>query len=134
MNGPGWQLPRAAPRFDAQYPARAFLLGVASIMARRQRRSLQRLAARLAGFARLAVHRDIAHSAEGLEREQMLSAIARAVEQLPAKKREVFVLVSWEGLSGEQAASALGIPVKTVWTRLHYARRALRAALPELAP
>lgn len=130
------ELTRAAPRFDARYSARAFLLGIASMMVRRQRRSLQRLSARVAAFARLVGSSEQAQAiaTEELEREATLSAIARAVQQLPAKQRETFVLVSWEGLSGEQAASALGIPVKTVWTRLHHARRALRAGLPELEP
>jgi RNA polymerase sigma-70 factor (ECF subfamily) len=43
----------------------------------------------------------------------------------------VFVLVTLEGMSGEEASAVLGIPINTVWTRLHHARRALRAALEE---
>ena len=34
-----------------------------------------------------------------------------------------FVLVAVEGSSGEDAAAALGIPLNTLWTRLHHARR-----------
>jgi RNA polymerase sigma-70 factor (ECF subfamily) len=54
-----------------------------------------------------------------------------ALETLSDKKREVFVLVNLEGVSSEEVASALGIPVATVWTRLHHARKALRAALDD---
>jgi DNA-directed RNA polymerase specialized sigma24 family protein len=39
--------------------------------------------------------------------------------------------VTLEGMSGEEAARVLRIPVKTVWTRLHHARLELRAALSE---
>lgn len=46
-----------------------------------------------------------------------------ALEGLSTAKRDVFVLFELQGLSGEQIAAALGIPVKTVWTRLFHARR-----------
>ena len=50
---------------------------------------------------------------------------------LSEKKREAFVLVTLEGLSGEEAAQALGVPVNTLWTRLHHARLELSAAIGE---
>jgi RNA polymerase sigma-70 factor (ECF subfamily) len=40
-------------------------------------------------------------------------------------------MVVIERLPGEAVAQALGIPVGTVWTRLHHARRELRALLGE---
>jgi RNA polymerase sigma-70 factor (ECF subfamily) len=52
-----------------------------------------------------------------------------ALEGLSEEKRLVFLMVEREGLSGAEVAAALGIPVKTVWTRLHYARSEIRAAL-----
>jgi RNA polymerase sigma-70 factor (ECF subfamily) len=39
------------------------------------------------------------------------------------------VMVVLEGITGEDAARALGVPVGTVWTRLHHARVELRRAL-----
>jgi DNA-directed RNA polymerase specialized sigma24 family protein len=39
------------------------------------------------------------------------------------------VLVALEGLGGEEVGRTLGIPVATVWTRLHHARLELREAL-----
>lgn len=51
----------------------------------------------------------------------------RAVEDVLArmspKKREVFALFELEGLSGEEIAERIGIPVGTVWTRLHHGRQ-----------
>jgi RNA polymerase sigma-70 factor (ECF subfamily) len=55
----------------------------------------------------------------------------RALDALSVKKREAFVLVALEGLTGEEAAIAMNVPVATVWTRLHHARRDLRDALEE---
>jgi DNA-directed RNA polymerase specialized sigma24 family protein len=45
------------------------------------------------------------------------------------KNREAFVLIVLEGVEAEQAAAALGVPLGTLWTRLHHARRELRARL-----
>ena len=125
------ELMHAAKRFDATLAAAPFLFGVATMMHRRHRRSLMRSAHRLAEWTRL-IWRDPpptpSDEAEGSAAERRLAA---ALERLAPKKREVFVLVTLEGLSGEAAAAALGVPVKTIWTRLHYARAELRKALEE---
>jgi RNA polymerase sigma-70 factor (ECF subfamily) len=42
---------------------------------------------------------------------------------MPEKKREVILLFEFEELSGEEIASILNVNLKTVWTRLHYARK-----------
>lgn len=127
---------RASQRFDPHHAARSWLLGVATIMVRRHRRSLARAAARAAAWAGvLRVRAKTQPSpADLLERDGELRAFVAALDGLSAKKREVFVLVTLEGLSGQQVAEVLGIPVNTVWTRLHHARRDLRAALEEHKP
>ena len=43
----------------------------------------------------------------------------------------VFVMIVIEGAPGEEVAAALGLPLATVWTRLHHARRELREHLKE---
>ncbi len=123
---------RAAARFDASQSARAWLLGVATFMLRRQRRSLARSLSRLALWTRFA-SRGAPPSTplELMESDELTRRLEVALAGLSSKKREVFALVTMEGLSGEEAAHALGIPVNTVWTRLHHARRELRAALGE---
>lgn len=120
---------RAAPRFDPGYPVRTWLFGIATIMVRRHRRSLSRAAARLVAWTGL-VRSETAPSPDDVyDGDEALRRFAEAFARLSRKKREVFALVTVEGLSGEEAARALGIPVNTVWTRLHHARADLRAAI-----
>jgi RNA polymerase sigma-70 factor (ECF subfamily) len=64
-----------------------------------------------------------------LERFQLVNAVHAAIAQLALPYREVLVLRDLEGLSGEEAASALGLELATMKTRLHRARAQLRAAL-----
>jgi len=49
--------------------------------------------------------------------------------QLPDGHRATLLLVAVQGLSVEEAASVLGIPVGTVKSRLHHARKRLRELL-----
>lgn len=58
-----------------------------------------------------------------------LARVWRCLMRIPATKRIVYVLHVVEGRSGEQIAQMLQIPVATVWSRLHHARKALDAAL-----
>src|SRR5262249_25457448 len=68
---------------------------------------------------------DAAHGARELARFE------RALAELSEAKRVVFLLVEREGMSGEDVARALDVPVNTVWSRLHHARGELRSALAE---
>jgi len=125
------ELLRAAIRFDPALSVKGFLFGLATILVRRHRRSLSRRAAMLFAFRSTAPN-DAAPSADGsFETDEELRRFQRAFERLSSKKREVFALVALEGVSGEEVARSLGIPVNTVWTRLHHARRELRHALEE---
>jgi len=128
------EVTRAAARFDPQYAASSWLLGVTTIMVRRHRRSLVRGAARLMEWARTVRHDPPQTPAAIAEGDAAERRVARALERLAPKKREAFVLVTLEGMSGEAAAAALGVPLNTLWTRLHHARRELRAALEEASP
>ena len=122
------EITRAAPNFDARHAGRSWIFGVASIMLRRHRHFLRRAAARISAW--VTPEAEVEGSpAELLERAETERRFTRAFAALSAKKREAFVLVTLEGLSGEEAAQALGVPVNTVWTRLHHARLELRAAM-----
>ncbi|HTM76798.1 MAG TPA: RNA polymerase sigma factor [Devosia sp.] len=64
-----------------------------------------------------------------MSRMEVRQLLERAVDELPTAFRAVFVLRDVEGMSIEEAASHLGIKPETVKTRLHRARRLLRAAI-----
>ena len=62
-------------------------------------------------------------------RQQIRTLLERAVGELPDEFRTVFVMRDIEGLTGEETAESLEIPVGTVKTRLLRARRRLREVL-----
>jgi RNA polymerase sigma-70 factor (ECF subfamily) len=55
------------------------------------------------------------------------SDLDRALGRLSTAKRSVVVLSEIEGFTCEEIAVMLRIPIGTVWTRLHHARKELRA-------
>jgi RNA polymerase sigma-70 factor (ECF subfamily) len=69
--------------------------------------------------------------AEALERAELGGAIQRAIDALPEDARRTLLLREIDGLSYAEIAKSLGIPKGTVMSRLHYARRRLRAELAE---
>lgn len=121
----------AGHNFDPAHSARSWLLGIATMMVRRHRRSLARAVARLVAWSHLPRAASAPGPDETYEADEAVRRFQSAFDALSPKKREAFALVVLEGLSGEEAAVALGIPVNTVWTRLHHARRELRRALKE---
>ena len=64
------------------------------------------------------------YGSEGIE---CIGDVRRALAQLSMAKRVALVLFEVEGFSSEEIAAMLEIPVGTIWTRLHHARKELRA-------
>jgi RNA polymerase sigma-70 factor, ECF subfamily len=63
-----------------------------------------------------------------------LRDLRRAFRQLPGSFQEVVVLVAMEGMSYEEAAGVIGVPVGTVRSRLSRARTQLRALMDDAQP
>ena len=59
-------------------------------------------------------------------------AVQRAIDSLPEDYRDVIVLRFMEDLTYDEIARHLGVPVSTVETRLHRAKKQLRELLREL--
>jgi RNA polymerase sigma-70 factor, ECF subfamily len=59
---------------------------------------------------------------------EALTRVNRALDALDLDHRAVFVLFELDGESCDAIAAALGVPVGTVYSRLHAARRAVRRA------
>ncbi len=119
---------RVAASFDGRDSARPFLFGIALRLARRRRTLPERWRAALAGLADVLGHGVRTPEGEVSDAEQF-ELFEAALMRLSEEKRAVLLLVEREGLACEDAARALGIPVGTVWTRLHHARAELRHVL-----
>lgn len=69
---------------------------------------------------------------EVLEAREANTAIESAIQELPNKFREAFLLCEVEGMSYEDAAAVMGCPVKTVSTRLFRARQRFKSLVSRL--
>ena len=67
--------------------------------------------------------------AAAAERKELEHALHRAIAELPEDRRIVVVLRDLEGLSYDEIAAALELPLNTVRTRLHRARMDLKDKL-----
>ncbi len=63
------------------------------------------------------------------DREDVDAALVEAINALPPREREAFMLVAWDGLDRDQAARAANCSQATFRMRLHRARRRLRTQL-----
>lgn len=64
-----------------------------------------------------------------IQRQQTRALLDAALDTLDAEKRAVFVLYEIEELPMAEVAEAVGCPLQTAYSRLHAARRQVRAAL-----
>jgi RNA polymerase sigma-70 factor, ECF subfamily len=74
------------------------------------------------------------HQPEGVSDEEprvreLRALLCKALDAMPMEQRAVFVAFELEGLSGEEIADALRVPIPTVHSRLRLARERFRAVL-----
>ena len=121
-------------RVDKQLPSGQelpWLLGIATNVVRNRRRSERRYAAALRRVPQPSSEPSFADdSDERIDDEELMRRALALLGRLPRREQEVFALCAWSGLSYEDAAVALQIPVGTVRSRLSRAR----ARLQELDP
>jgi RNA polymerase sigma-70 factor (ECF subfamily) len=63
------------------------------------------------------------------ERAELRDRVAQAIEALPEQRRTAFRLHDVDGFTAPEIGRLMGLAVGTVRSHVHYARRALRAAL-----
>jgi RNA polymerase sigma-70 factor (ECF subfamily) len=124
-------------RYDVtQRDARPWLYGIAANLLRREQRTEVR---QYRALARTGVDPvqdgDADRVLARVAAEDHIRKLAAVLARLSVREREVLTLVSQAQLTYPEVARALGIPVGTVRSRLHSARRRIRDALrdfPEL--
>lgn len=105
-----------------------WLYGIATNVLRNQRRSFRRSRNALDRLPRerLDVPDFADETAERLDDEREMRALLRLFAKLPRREQDVIALCDWSGLSYEDAAAALVVPIGTVRSRLARGRRRLR--------
>ncbi|GII84155.1 DNA-directed RNA polymerase sigma-70 factor [Sphaerisporangium siamense] len=119
--------------FDTSFPqARPWLYGIATTLIARHRRQEERL---LRALHRTGVDPLPEAMADVVERrvaaQDRKRELAGALASLSRGDRDVLLLVAWEDMSYEEVARALDIPLGTVRSRLHRARKKARSVLEE---
>ena len=108
----------------------SWLYGIAANLCRRFRRSRERSSRFLGRFVH---HMETEADSNGPEkdmiREEDIQIVRSAIDKLPFKQREVFVLFELEGMDGKDIGKLLNIKENTVWTRLHYARKTFTSSI-----
>jgi RNA polymerase sigma-70 factor (ECF subfamily) len=114
--------------------ARPWLLGIATNLLRRHRRDelAQYRAWARTGADPVGGEVEDARVAQRLDAGAWSARLAGVLAGMRREDREVLLLVAWGELSYPEVAAALHIPAGTVRSRLHRARAAVRAELPEL--
>jgi RNA polymerase sigma-70 factor (ECF subfamily) len=115
---------KSAERYDGRASCRPWLVGIAAQLLRRRRQTFSRFASVLS-----ALKSTLQPASDPRSALQAKSDVERALGRLSEAKRITLLLAEVEGLSCAEIAQALDIPIGTVWTRLHAARRDLRRAL-----
>lgn len=122
---------RSLHTFDGQHP-RAWLLTILrnAEINRHRRRRPELLDDPDTQLERAAWSAQSQNSAEAIVVGQGFDAVVeRALSALPAPFRQAVLLIDVDGLTYAEASNALGVPQGTLMSRLHRARKQIRAKL-----
>jgi len=122
-----WRSRERAAAYDGT--ALPWLYGVATNVCRNATRSQRRQLRAVDRLPREVAADHAERVAEVVDSERRMAELVDALAQLKDSERDVILLVTWSGLTYEQAASALGVPVGTVRSRLSRARQRLQLSM-----
>jgi RNA polymerase sigma-70 factor (ECF subfamily) len=127
---------RQRDRYDlGRADARPWLYGIATNLIGRHRRAEVRQYRALARTGHDPVAEPFTDRVDAIVSAGSTSRrLAAALAGLPAAHRDALLVVAWGGLSYEQAAHCLDVPVGTVRSRINRARSKLRRALGDTDP
>ena len=115
---------------QARADARPWLYGIATNLIGRHRRAEIRLYRALARTGADPVMEPFTDRVDDRVSASTASRrLAASLARLPEELRDTLLLVAWSDLSYQEAATALGIPIGTVRSRMSRARSKLRRAL-----
>jgi RNA polymerase sigma-70 factor (ECF subfamily) len=119
--------------FEGRSSTRTWLFGIAYRVAagRRRRASAKR---EVLGDDALAEVEPAADAVRELENRDLMRVLEQALDALPPEQRIVFTLFEMEGMTGDEIAEALELPVGTVRSRLRLAREGFQGVLARLRP
>ena len=115
----------------ARTDARAWLLGIAVNLMREARRSDRRRRAAYARVPREAPAEDTTEVVRRLDAHVALSQMRGLLANLEPLERDLLLLHACVELTYAEIATALGIPIGTVRSRIHRLRTKLQTAAPE---
>jgi RNA polymerase sigma-70 factor, ECF subfamily len=72
-----------------------------------------------------------ADPSEVFERRQAIGVLTQLLAKISESHRTAFILFEIEGYTGEEIAQLEDVPLNTVWTRLHHARKELYMLIKE---
>lgn len=113
---------RKLDAFDGRNLA-GFLYRIAQRTVRDHRRSawIRRLSGRRTNVPE--VHVETASAIDFVQDRERQRLVEGILAKMSDKRRTTFVLFEIEGYSGEEISQIQSLPLKTVWTRLHHARK-----------
>lgn len=114
---------RRLDTFDNTSRMTTWLFGICLRLAANYRRRQRRTPSHAALRARMNADATTSAGAdEMLALRQHRASAERVLAELPVEKRAVFTMFEIEGLSCQEIAEIMGVPIGTVYSRLHAAR------------
>jgi RNA polymerase sigma-70 factor (ECF subfamily) len=124
---------RSLARFEGRASVRTWLFTICRSVARDRRQRAHQRHELPAADATLRDEADrFADAAARLEHNDRLAQLEVILSRMQPELRDVFVLFEVEDMTGDEIASALGIPAGTAYSRLQVARKSFKQGVEQL--